>query len=396
MLLNGLKVVEYATYIAAPGAGGLLSDWGADVVKIEPPGGDPIRRFFATIGTETADNPVFDLDNRGKRSAILDTSTAEGAAALRRMAAQADVFITNVRPGGLERSGLDYESLKAVNPRLVYASVTGYGLEGPEKDRPGFDMAAYWSRSGVAALHTPKGAEPFPIRTAMGDHVCSLATVSGILAALYARQETGEGRLVETSLARAATYSIGSDLAIQLRYGRLASNRPREQAVNPISNFFRTKDERWVCVLPRQSEADWKKMCAALGQPGLAEDDRFNTARGRRHNRDALMPALDAAFGALDFDALAARLDAEDIVWAPVQTASEVVADPQLQAAGCFADMAGPDGATLKTPAGPVRFVGMQTGRLGASPAPGGDTAAALSAYGFTDEEIAALTAGQD
>ena len=209
-MLKGLKVIEYATYIAAPGAGGILCDWGADVIKIEPPGGDPIRKFFATIGAETADNPVFDLDNRGKRSIELDIATDEGRDALLKLIDGADVFLTNVRPGGLERAGLDFAPLHARNPRLIYASVTGYGLEGEEKDRPGFDMAAFWSRAGLASLFAPKGAEPFPIRTATGDHICSMATAAGILAALHERHGTGKGRLVETSLVRAATYSISS------------------------------------------------------------------------------------------------------------------------------------------------------------------------------------------
>ncbi|MEO1027958.1 MAG: CoA transferase, partial [Pseudomonadota bacterium] len=146
-MLEGLKVIEYATYMAAPGAGSILSDWGAEVIKVEPPGGDPIRGFFKTIGTDFTDNPVFDFDNRGKKSIIIDTRQPEGAALLKQMAETADVFLTNVRPGGLARSGLDYDSLKSANPKLVYCSLTGYGLEGPDADRPGFDVASFWARS---------------------------------------------------------------------------------------------------------------------------------------------------------------------------------------------------------------------------------------------------------
>ena len=155
MLLAGLKVIEYATYIAAPGAGGLMSDWGADVIKIEPPGGDPIRGFFSSIGIDIVDNPVFDLDNRGKRSIIIDTTTDAGRDIVRKLVIDADVFITNVRPGGLVRAGLDYAALSALNERLIYANVTGYGLEGPDVDRAGFDIAAFWSRSGWARLTAP-------------------------------------------------------------------------------------------------------------------------------------------------------------------------------------------------------------------------------------------------
>ncbi|NJR20429.1 MAG: CoA transferase, partial [Hyphomonadaceae bacterium] len=154
-MLIGLKVVEYATYIAAPGAGGLMADWGADVIKIEPPGGDPIRKFFDSIGADIPGNPVFDLDNRGKKSIIIDTAIEAGRDIVRKLVQDADVFITNVRPGGLMRAGLDYAALSSINPRLIYANVTGYGLEGPDVDRAGFDIAAFWSRSGWARLTAP-------------------------------------------------------------------------------------------------------------------------------------------------------------------------------------------------------------------------------------------------
>lgn len=383
MLLKGLRVVEYATYIAAPGAGGILADWGADVIKIEPPGGDPIRRFFATIGAEAEGNPVFDMDNRGKRSVILDTASEPGKEALRRLAARADVFLTNVRPGGLARAGLDDAGLRAVNPRLVYASVTGYGLEGPDADRPGFDMAAFWSRSGMARLMTPKGQEPFPIRTAMGDHIASLATASAILAALYERERTGVGRLVETSLVRAATYAMGSDLAIQLAYGKVASNRSRHEAVNPIANFFATADQRWLCVLPRQTEKDWVAMCAALGADALAVDLRFAKASDRRKHGPALVDALDAVFSTMTLAEAGARLDAHDLVWAPVQTMAEAAADPQLAAAGCFADVPDGRGSTVRAPAGPARFPGADAGPQGPSPKPGEHTEAVLAEIGM-------------
>ena len=174
MLLKGVKVIEHATYYAAPGAGGILSDWGAEVIKIEPPGGDPVRTNFPTKGTgkeHLTDNPAFDGDNRGKKSIVVDTRTEDGREVVRKLADTADVFLTNVRPGGIERSGLGYDLLSKRNPKLVYCALTGYGLEGPDANAPGFDVASFWSRSGLARLTAPKGAELFPIRTAAGDHV---------------------------------------------------------------------------------------------------------------------------------------------------------------------------------------------------------------------------------
>src|SRR5262249_28356645 len=168
-----------------------------------------IRQFFASVGVEEERNPVFDLDNRGKRSIVLDTAQAAGREALLRLAGAADVFLTNVRPGGLTRAGFNHEALLERNPRLVYATLTGYGLEGPDRDRPGMDSAAFWARSGLAAMFRPKGGDPIQLRTALGDHVASLAIVAGVLAALRERDVTGKGRLIDASLLRVAHYVGG-------------------------------------------------------------------------------------------------------------------------------------------------------------------------------------------
>ncbi len=392
-MLEGIRVVEYATYMAAPGAGCILRDWGADVVKIEPPGGDPIRLFFRTIGTDIQDNPVFDFDNRGKQSVIVNTGTPEGQQILRELVAEADVFLTNVRPGGLARSGLDYDSIRQVNPKLVYCSLSGYGLEGPDADRPGFDIASFWSRTGVASLTIPKGQEPFPLRTAFGDHTTSIAAAAGICAALVEAQRTGKGRLVEASLFRTGLYAMGSDLAIQLFFGRVASTKGRHEQNVPISNFYQTKDGKWFCIVARQGETDWAPLCRVINRPDLATDPRFNNAKGRRANNAEVVDILDAGFGAYDMAELAARLDAESIAWAPVQTLAEVAADPQAHAAGAIVQTpsAKGDGSTYASPASPVRFPGADDGPKGPSPAPGQHTRDILAGLGRSAEEIEAL-----
>lgn len=392
-MLEGIKVVEYATYMAAPGAGCILRDWGADVTKIEPPGGDPIRLFFRTIGTDIQDNPVFDFDNRGKKSVVIDTSKPEGQALIRELVKDADVFLTNVRPGGLTRSGLDYESLKTLNPKLVYCSLTGYGLEGEDADRPGFDIASFWSRTGVASLTIPKGAEPFPLRTAFGDHTTSIAAAAGICAALVEATRTGKGRLVEASLFRTGLYTMGSDLAIQLFFGRVASTKSRGEQNVPISNFFQSKDDKWFCIVARQGETDWAPLCRVIQREELATDPRFNNAKGRRANNAEVVGILDAGFAAHDMADLAKRLDAESIAWAPVQTLADVAKDPQAFAAGAIVQTpsAKGDGTTYASPASPVRFPGADDGPKGPSPTPGQHTAEVLAALGRSEADIKAL-----
>ncbi|MCI4645642.1 MAG: CoA transferase [Hyphomonadaceae bacterium] len=396
-MLEGIRVIEYATYMAAPGAGSIMADWGAEVIKIEPPGGDPIRKFFKSIGTDIQDNPVFDFDNRGKKSIIVDTATPEGQEIVRKLAATADVFLTNVRPGGLSRSGLDHQSLSATNPKLVYCSLTGYGLTGPDADRPGFDIASFWSRTGVAALTVPKGQEPFALRTAFGDHTTSMAAAAGICAALVEAGRTGKGRLVEASLLRAGLYAMGSDVAIQLFFGRIGSTKGRHEQIQPLMNFFRTKDDHWLCIVSRQGDVDWEPVCRAIGREDLIQDERFMKAKGRRANNRELVDILDAAFAKYTKAEMSARLDENVLAWAPVQTLAEVVEDPQAIAAGAFVDTpsAKGDGSTYRAPASPVRFPGADDGPKGPSPAMGEHTRDILAMLGYSEAAIdTALAAG--
>ena len=393
MLLQGLKVIEFASYIAAPGAAGILADWGAEVIKVERPEGDPMRNVFGDAKSALSGNPTFGLDNRGKRAVVLDTSKPEGREALTRLAAEADIFLTNVRPASLKRAGLDDETLRAANPRLIYAVVTGYGLDGPDAAKPGFDVTAFWSRAGVAHMHAPKGTDPFILRTGVGDHTTSLATVSAILAAVYEREKTGVGRLVQTSLLATGVYTVGSDMAVQLAFGKLASNRPRSAPFDPTANFYKSRDGHWFVLNPRGGGKDWQLLATACGRPDLLEDERFPTGRLRKDNSVALVAELDDAFGGLDFEDIARRLDEVDLVWAPVQTPAQVAADPQVAAAGALIDVEDGQGGTYRSPAAPARFPGADATVRPAAPALGQHTREVLAEIGYAPAEIEAMLA---
>jgi crotonobetainyl-CoA:carnitine CoA-transferase CaiB-like acyl-CoA transferase len=394
-MLEGLKVIEMATYVAAPAAGAMLRDWGADVTKIEPLNGCPMRRFFEGMKSNVPieGNPIFTLDNRGKKGITINTSDQKGADIVRKMINDADVFLTNVRPQSLESAKLDHKTLMKINPRLIYCSLTGYGLEGEEKNKPGFDIAAYWSRSGMAHLTQRKGEEPLPIRTASGDHITAISTVSGILAALYERGNTGLGKLVETSLVRTGIYSIGSDMALQLKFGRVPSTKNRDQQINPLFNFFKTKDDRWICLSPRAGgDYDMPKVVRAIGKEEWLNNDKFNSNQARRENAGEFIKEMDKAFSNHTLSEWGNKLDAEDLVWSPVQNLKEVSMDSQAIASGAFSEVEDQDcSESYKTVSSPVRFHNSDDGPKGPAPKLGQDNFKVLNELGIGNNEINSL-----
>ena len=389
-MLEGLKVVEFATYVAGPSAAMVMADWGAAVIKIESRGGDPTRHTFAGM-THLEGNPIFELENRGKRGVVLDIAKPAGREALLRILKDADVFITNLRPGALKRARLDHDSVKAELPRLIYCSVSGYGLQGDGVAQPAFDVTAFWTRGGAAGF--PKGVEPFPARAGMGDTVCALATTSAVMAAVIERGRTGLGRLVETSLIRAGVYAAGWDMAIQLKWGKLASPRGRKDQLNPLNNYFPASDGRWFCTMTRHGADDWSVIANAAGLPGLLDDPRFATAKARGQNGEALVVALDEGFRTLTLAEAGARLTAGDVIWAPLQAPRDVVEDPYALAAGCFVDVEDASGARFRAPASPARFPGADDGPRAPAPLLGQHTREVLSETGYSAEEIEQLFA---
>jgi crotonobetainyl-CoA:carnitine CoA-transferase CaiB-like acyl-CoA transferase len=392
MLLTGLKVVELATWVAGPGCAMIMGEWGADVVKVESPAGDATRGFFPDTD-ESPGNPVFSLENRGKRAIVLDTSKPQGREALIAILKTADVFVTNLRPGALVRARLDYDALKQTLPRLIYASVSGYGLQGAEADIPAFDLTGFWTRTGVAAATIPSDQQPFACRPGFGDHVTALATLAGVLAALHERGRTGRGRLVEASLMRAGVYALGWDMSVQLRYGAAVTALPRDERPSAMGGYFHTADERWLCVIPR-GPACFPALMAAIGRPELAAEARFAPPIAELAVVRELRAIIDAAFAGLTLSEAGERLTRADLIWAPMATLAEVAADPQAHAAGCFVTTPDGRGGAFTAPATPVRFPGLAQAPGGPAPRLGQHTREVLGEAGYGARDVEGLLAG--
>ena len=397
MLLAGVKGVEMGVGVAGPAAGGVMADGGADVAKTEPPQADPMRNVFqALAGIEIPSSPPFTVDNRGKRSVVLDLNQPEAREIALQMIREADVFLTNFRRQALERHRLDYESIKEECPRLVYGHVTGYGQEGPDRDRAGYDIGSFWARSGIANLLAPPDAdgEPAPSRGGFGDHITAITCLGGIMAALFARERTGEGQLVDAALLRSGIYTIGWDIAQQIELGLTMSAGKRTESIIPTASNFKAGDGRWVWLLGVEAERHWPRLVEALGREDLHEEPRFKDAASRRENARDLMAILDAEFAKRPFDELTRRFDEVDLWWAPVQTPAEVLEDPQALASGAIVEIPGRNGeAPIRTVGSPVLFSKADVTPRARPPELGEHTEEVLRERGVTEEQIERLRA---
>jgi crotonobetainyl-CoA:carnitine CoA-transferase CaiB-like acyl-CoA transferase len=354
--MEGVKVVEVGMWVAGPAGAGILGDWGADVVKIEPPDGDPFRALLS--GIVDGVSPPFELDNRNKRSVGLNLSVPEGREIAAALVDDADVFVTNARPSALARAGLDWDTVSARNPRLVYAHVTGYGLRGDDADRAAYDVGAFWSRAGVAASLTPDGqALPYQ-RGGMGDHMAGMAAAGAVSAALFARERTGEGQLVSTSLLRIGMYMLGWDVNMSLRLGAPTVPMTVVAPPNPLISAYEAGDGRRFWMLGLQGDRHWPDVIRAVDRPEWADDERFADLMARFANSAELVRELNAVFATKPMDEWARIFDREDVWWAPVQHAHELVDDPVARAAGGFVSVPVEGGEPVDMVASPIDFAG--------------------------------------
>ena len=393
--LEGVKIVELAIWAAGPAGGGIMADWGAEVIKIEDPeGGDPFRGFLSLgVGAASASaiNGSFDSDNRNKKSVAIDVRTKEGQEIAYRLIKDADVFLTNFRPAAIERYGMSYAKLKALNPRLVYVWVTGYGPVGPEKDRAAFDYAGFWARSGIMATIGEPDAPPPGQRPGMGDHTTSIAVVAATTGALFARERTGVGQEVWVSLYRTGLWVDSMDVQTALLNRQNVPRLSRTQMGNPLFNAYRAKDDKWFQLVNLQSDRHWPGFCKAVGRTDLIADPRFSDAAARRENGPALIAIIDAALATKTRAEWATLFDVEGEFWAPIQTVEDVIHDPQAHANGSFVEVDHPTGQHIEMVATPIDFRSTPAQTLTAAPEVGQHTEEILLAAGYSWDDLARL-----
>jgi crotonobetainyl-CoA:carnitine CoA-transferase CaiB-like acyl-CoA transferase len=387
-LFTGLKVVDCASWIAGPAAATMMSDFGADVIKIEPPGaGDPWRASQPIPG-KTVDY-YWQLTSRNKRSLALDLKHPDGQAVLHRLVGGADVFITNFPLPVRSRLKLAAEDLTPLNPRLIYASFTAYGEEGEEAAKTGFDSTAYWARTGLMDM-VRSDADTVPSRSmpGMGDFPSATGVYAAIVTALYRREKTGQGGIVRSSLLQNGLWANGC--AVQTRlFGENVGLRPhRNDAPNALANHYRSRDDRWFIMALFNEQRQLRSFLSAIGREELTDDPRFATTEARKQHARELVIILDEIFSRRDLSEWRTILDAVGITFGIVATVNEALDDPQMRHAGALVPFGDGQGLTVMTP---FHIDGVDKVPAERAPSVGQHNDSVLREAGYTGDEVERL-----
>lgn len=394
--LDDVRVIEIDSWMAAPSAAAILSDLGADVIKIEPLSGDPMRNTTRPAKVDGAFKGYdfqFDVDNRGKRSIAVDLASDEGRDIVHRLCEGADVFLCNLLQHRQEKFGLSPAQLWETNSKLVHATLTGYGTDGPEAWRPGYDVTAFFGRSGLYdSMRDGNDGQVAMARPAQGDHTTGLALLSGILAALRLAERTGTGQAIETSLFETAVWTLATDYGVTAVDQAPVRRRSRQQQIVATANRYPCGDGNWV-VFNMPEEAAWPRFCQALGLEQLLDDNRLQNIKGRFDNMAEVVDLVDEALSARPRDEWGPIFDEQRLIWGPVLGLHEVVADPQAEAIDLFPTVEHAEHGEYRTVRAPIRIQGVDTSPRRSSPAPGQHTRLVLTDAGFDDAAIDQLIA---
>ena|SRR5688572_1018125 len=394
-ILDGIKVLDVATFIFGPAAATVMSDFGADVIKIEHPKiGDPYRYLTQMAPMPTCDhNYCWLLTGRNKRSVGLDLTKPEAQTVLRQLATDADVLVTNYHPSVLAKLGLRFEDLQPLNDRLIYAQASGYGEIGDEVEKPGYDASAWWGRSGLMDAVRAMGSEPGSSMPGMGDHPSAMALLSAIMMALYRRERTGKGGKVSSSLMANGVWSNSCLIQGELCGSVSPPPMRREESPNALVNLYRTGDGRYIFLLLLQDERDWPRFATTIGRPELLQDPRFQTKAGRTQNAPALYGEIANVLQQRPFAYWRDLLDRNDLTFGAMALTSEAKNDPQMMANGLFPELRGEGVDGIRTVTSPIFIEGEEKVEPRRAPEIGQDTVTVLHELGYAADAIDALRA---
>ena len=357
--LDGIRVIEVASWAYVPSAAAVLADWGADVVKVEPPAGDPVRGLSSGgVGNSAGLVPMWEAFNRGKRSLVADLDHSLGQTIVHQLASTADVFLTNMLPNTRRRFGIDEETIRTINPGIVYGCGTGQGSQGPEATKGGYDSITFWARGGICAAVTPAGSEPVGLPSgAFGDSLSGMALAGGVAGALVRRATTGEGCSVDASLLGTAMWSM--QLAITSAAAAGLDELPqmsRANTRNPLVNTYETADGRWISLCMLQGDKYWSTFCETIGRHDLAHDPDYATQDDRAAHLSSAVAELEATFRARTLEEWAPTLSKQPGQWDVVRRPSETLTDSQGRENGFHQWIRYPHGKELPLIANPVQY----------------------------------------
>lgn len=389
-IFSGLKVVDLSSFIAGPSAAVILSDFGAEVIKVEGPNGDPWRLGNHTpIQPQSEEAYQFHLANRNKRGLLLDLKNKAAGSVLRKLVEWADVLIVNTPHAARKRLGLEYGDVTAWNSRLVYADLTGFGEEGPDAALPGFDITAYWARSGLLSLTRDEGAPPTLPVSGSGDNATAVGLYSAIVTALYRRERTGEGSYVTTSLLAQGVWSASVSIQAALAAARFPPAHDRMHPANAAMNVYRAADGAWFVLILRAPQ--FAAAVSAMGRPELVSDPRFADAEQMARNSSELSAIFDGIFATEPMSHWHTLFGGLDVTFGEIRGPSEVIADPQLEANEIVVPLAGAGSGMKLTINSPIRVHGVEKVPARAAPTLGQHTDEVLSDIGFDTAAIGEL-----